>query len=355
MEIIKISNIEKVLENAFDRLSKYSASSETLDMSKNDIVKLYVGINNSIPNPFRYAETNCKYVYIAKKMGDKILNYKVNENALYIKIDSDTTIKFVNENYCYISTKDIVFSNNDFIDFPNDYSKDFFEYLYGIKDVKDFYKTYNIQNIENACVEFFNMINKGGVPTQYIIKPDTIVGAKNSLYTLDFYTIGSKKSDETINSVELTTTGAKLVVETKQESLYSFDLYEKKFSYANGTKTCDNLGNWQKVDDIPLGITNIAMQILMLCEKNAKKINNFMYVGKVINDVVIAEYDGKVFATPLNKCEEIIDINALLEEEELHIYSWFKDELYFYKQQENCKRMYVYDTKENKICYIATI
>lgn len=248
-KVIEIDNIG-LFESAFEglalgRLVSSSVSDTITDDSEliNECISAYDSVYKLLPFPLYAVEQDIKYSLIATVIKGK-LNKAVNmwiDGALYVKIDTDKSLKFISNTWGIVSVDgDKHKDNTDMQLYSEDVGYSEFSWalkkLENNKSLNDYYTKFMPEFVK-ACNnepmvlkwELTKMLDFGPVPERMTLKTNKILDIDTgSEFLIDIFSTGKKKIKDSEYVLDMSSKGSGLRKQPKYIQTYDFEVFEKK-------------------------------------------------------------------------------------------------------------------------------
>lgn len=368
VDIKNISLFEKGFEGlALDRKASSNVK-DTLD-GESDIVKVcvdtYNTMINSLPFPLFAIESDCKYVFIANYMLNKISELKkedvlVDKASILIILDRNKALRLVYKTWAIEKRKSEENSVSLTLD---DYKNEveynelkwcYDKYMNGEK-LGDYYKTF-MGEFMAACNnnpmvlnwELNNILQFGYVPDEMVIDKNRIVNVVNNYeYFLDVFCSGKAKSDDKVVDIYVGKGGSfKTSTKNKLVKVYDFEVYGK----LRGSKTAERENKIEKKQFDGMGS---VFNEIVRAGVSDDKVEEVVYHGIMDGDTILYEIGNRLYQCSTSKFTQ----NSELIASRISIYSYESGRLYMKNSTKlpsgvykDC--IYAYDstTKKARLC-----
>lgn len=373
--VVDIKNIE-LFEKALEALAVgRKVTNSTLDISNLIIgdtlkyVSKYSQIYESLPYPLNALDDDIKYNAIADILRAEFTGIDTWVNGgLSVKLDGNKILRFINNTWG-IELED-EHNTNSFGETRLDNFKDrtgYLEYKWAVqriidgKDTSSFYTTFMKDFIE-ACKsqpmllkwELSNILNFGSVPTKLELYTNRIYELfENNLYSLDIYTKGMRKTDESRQVWDLTkqSTGEP-EIKHKYIKSYNFDVYKKELNLTED-QVKPNKDKIYKTENMH-GMTSMFLTLIGI--KTAGNNNNFEdYTGIICDNNLVYEINNRIFIAKATQYKEPKEIAR-----GVTIHSYDRGLVYLVKKLRvsndiDKESMYAYNLNDNSMRLVRII
>lgn len=371
-KVVEIGNLELyMLADQGSLLNKKVSSLvcdtiETKSELVRDIVREYNSLVDKLVYPLSSIESELKYITLGELLRHKLQGkYGVIEmdvrDYIAIEVEPDTVLKLLGRTWAIEATTDS-YRKRERVS-VDDYREEegYLEFKW-VRDkvmqgesTESYYREF-MGDFLKACRgedfilkwELEHILDFGYLPSEMKTGDRSIVDYENRVsYNLDVYTVGVRKTNDTVMRLTVGSNGrADTSMEKKEIKVYNFEVYWKSLDGINNRMDKVKGGGTS-------GFANIFEQLLNEGVENGN-VATLGYRGFIIEDKIVFEVNHDIFICSLTDCQ---GATRLLSNVQLHSYQG--SIVYFKKRERKASKVwretiYSYDlsNKKARLCKI---